>query len=71
MPNETIAQIAEKFGLVIEPVVAAPSDETSYRLFKGVNEIHAGSEESVREFLAKYEYERPGLFHESMFGYRE
>ncbi len=70
MSHRAIAEIAESFGMDIERVTDSP-DERSFRIYKGANRVFAGAEEEVRKFFALYEKERPALFVESMYAYKE
>jgi hypothetical protein len=68
--SQTIAEIAETFGLTIDNVAIA-EHEPAFRVYKGVNQIFIGTEPAVRDFLATYEKELPGLYEGSMYGYKE
>ncbi len=70
MKDRTIVEIGGTFGLTIEAAAAAHS-ETAFRVYKGVNQVFTGTEEAVRDFLATYEKERPGLYEGSIYGYKE
>ncbi|MGD9590395.1 MAG: hypothetical protein AB7Q37_15625 [Pyrinomonadaceae bacterium] len=70
MNKSRIIEMAEEFGLTIEALII-PEREKAFRVFKGANQIFVGTEEAVREFLLKYEKDRPGLFEGSMYGYLE
>lgn len=70
MESKNISEIAEGFGLTVEPAPIADST-TGVRINKGVHSIFVGNEDEAREFLVAYEKERPGLFEESIFGYKE
>jgi hypothetical protein len=61
------SDIAGEFGLTVE----STSDDPAFRIYKGVNQVFAGNEETARIYLANYEKDRPGLFEGSMIGYRE
>ena len=68
--SQTIFEIAETFGLNIEAAASAEG-ESSFRIYKGVNQVFSGSEADVSDFLARYEKERPGLYQGSIYGYKE
>lgn len=71
MKRETITEIAESFGFELEGVVGPSEDDRSFRVYKGANQVFTGTEEAVRSFFGRYEKERPGLFVESLYGYRD
>lgn len=66
MNPKSISEIAEGFGLTIEPEA-----DNSIRIYKGVNKVFIGSEEAARNFFVTYDKERPRLFEESAYGYKE
>lgn len=66
MNPKSISEIAESFGLTIEP-----ENDNSFRVYKGVNQVFLGSEEAARDFFVTYEKARPALFEGSIFGYKE
>jgi hypothetical protein len=70
MEQKSISEIAEGFGLTVEPATGL-ENETGVRINKGVNSIFVGNEDAAREFLVAYEKNRPGLFEGSVYGYRE
>lgn len=70
MSKKNIREIAEGFGLSIEPAVVH-DHENAFRVFKGANQLFIGTEEAVREFLSGYEKDRPALYEGSMYGYKE
>ncbi len=70
MVRNTTIDIAEKFGLSVETIVA-PGREASFRVYKGAKQIFAGSESGLRDFLAKYKDQKPGPYEGSMYGYKE
>jgi len=70
MGDKTIFEIADGFGLSVEHVVI-PEHDKAFKIYKGVNPVFVGTEDAVREFLATYEHDRPGLFQGSMIGYKE
>lgn len=71
MDDKTIAEVASTFGLDIEVASGLPGERKSFRIYKGANQVFAGTEEAARSFLVRYERERPGLFAESMYSYKE
>lgn len=70
MGDKTIFEIADGFGLTIEHVLI-PDHDKAFKVYKGVNPVFVGTEDSVRGFLATYVETRPGLYEASMFGYKE
>ena len=70
MTLRPVNEIADGYGLTLETTVL-PEHDNAFRVFKGANQIFIGTEEAVREFLSKYENERPGLFEGSMYAYKE
>ena len=70
MEDFTIFEIADGFGLTIEPVIISDHDK-AFKVYKGVNPLFVGTEEAVREFLSTYDQSRPGLYEASMIGYKE
>lgn len=66
MYPKSISEIAEGFGLTIEPEA-----DNSIRIYKGVNKVFIGSEEAARDFFLTYENERPRLFEGGVYGYKE
>ncbi|MEO5859480.1 MAG: hypothetical protein ABIR33_11080 [Pyrinomonadaceae bacterium] len=70
MAEKTIFQIADRFGLNVEHV-PIPDHDKAFKVYKGVNPLFVGTEEAVRDFLATYEQNRPGLFEGSIIGYKE
>lgn len=70
MEDKTIFEIADGYGLTVEPVVV-PDHERAFKLYKGVNPVFVGTAEAVRDFLSTYEANRPGLYEASMIGYKE
>lgn len=71
MNERTIIEIAESYGLEVEPAAGLPGDDRSFRIYKGVKQVYTGNEMGVRRFFMRYELERPGLYFEGMFGYKE
>ena len=67
---ETIFEMAESYGLSIDHVVI-PDHDKAFKVYKGANPLFVGPEDAVREFLAAYEHDRPGLYEASMIGYKE
>jgi hypothetical protein len=67
MSLRKISDIAGEFGLTVE----STNDDPAFRIYKGVNQVFAGNEDTARIYLANYEKDRPGLFEGSMIGYRE
>lgn len=70
MSQKSIVEIAEGYGLSVEPT-SIPENEKAFRIYKGANQVFIGTEDAVRIFLNGYEKERPGLYQGSMYGYRE
>jgi hypothetical protein len=70
MSQKSIDEIAEGFGLSVEPATI-PEHERAFRVLKGANQIFIGTEDAVRIFLGGYEKDRPGMFEGSMYGYME
>ncbi|MFL6466441.1 MAG: hypothetical protein ACJ72Z_00635 [Pyrinomonadaceae bacterium] len=70
MTIKPVSEIADGFGLTLESVVL-PGHNKAIRVFKGANPIFIGTESAVRDFLATYENERPGLYEGSMYAYKE
>jgi len=66
MNPKSISDIAGGFGLTIEA-----DSESTFRIYKGVNQVFSGTEPAVREFFVTYEKERPALFEGSIYGYKE
>lgn len=70
MGEKSISELASGFGLTLESIFL-PGHEKALKLYKGANQIFVGTEAAVREFLATYEDNRPGLYEASMYGYKE
>ena len=70
MDQKSVVEIGEEFGLTIDPVEDS-NNEPAYKIYKGVNQVFAGTEEGARNFLSTYEAERPSLLEGSMYGYVE
>ena len=65
-----ISEIAEGYGLSLETAIL-PDHDNAFRVYKGANQVFIGTEPAVREFLANYENELPGLLEGSMYAYKE
>ena len=70
MEKNSIFEVAEAFGLTVEHVII-PDHDKAFKVYKGVNPVFVGTEDAVREFLATYDQDRPGLYEASMIGYKE
>lgn len=70
MIQKNIFEIAEGFGLTVEDVTV-PENDGAFRILKGAHQVFTGKEEAVRNYLAAYERERPGLYEGSIYGYKE
>ena len=70
MSEKSIDQLAESYGLTLETDIQPDHDKT-YRVFKGANQVFAGTETAVLDFLNQYDKDRPSLLEGSMYGYRE
>lgn len=71
MDDTAISEIAQSFGMDLEGAVGLPGDEKSFRLYKGAKQVFTGTEQDLRNFFARYEKNRPALFVESMYAYKE
>ena len=71
MEHKTIVEIAQYFGLDLEGADGLPGDQRSFRIYKGANQVFTGDEEAVRNFLVRYERERPALFAERTYETKE
>lgn len=71
MDERTIIEIAASYGLIVEPAEGLPGDDESFRIYKGVKQVFVGNEPSVRRFFILYERQRPALYVEGMYGYKE
>ncbi len=71
MNEKAISEIATSFGMDLEGALGLPGDEKSFRLYKGAKQVFTGTEQDVRIFFARYEKNRPALFMESMYAYKE
>ena len=70
MDQRSVRKIAESLGLSIE-MVFIENHENALRVYKGAKQIFVGTEEAVRDFLGKYQKERPGPYAGSMHNYIE
>lgn len=70
MTQKNILDLAEGYGLSVEAAAIA-ENENAFRIYKGANQVFIGTEDAVRNFLADYEKDRPGLYEGSMYGYKE
>lgn len=71
MGEKTVDEIAETFGLGIDGASGMPGNGTSFQVYKGAKKVFTGTETEVRNFFVRYERERPPLFAENSFGYKE
>lgn len=71
MRQETIEGVAEGFGLAIEATAGVSGNEQLFRIYKGAKRVFTGNEQEVKRFFALYERERPPLFAERAYDYRE
>ncbi len=68
--DRTIEVLANGYGLTLEQVLI-PDHGNAFKVYKGAALIFTGTEEAIKEFLLKYEKDRPEPYAGSMYEYKE
>lgn len=68
--DRTIEVLANGYGLTLEQVLISDHGN-AFKVYKGAALTFTGTEEAIKEFLLKYEKDRPEPYAGSMYEYKE